>query len=139
LQNENTGTTEGGARGVTQPLGTAEREENCLSNTSDETSATEPKAIFALRATPLPAPTVDEYREYLDEFEITEDQKIELLQTLWWIAVTFADIGWGVDSVQKCIPSLSEFSSAAESDALEGIDTKNEFNGAVSARKDHSP
>jgi hypothetical protein len=87
----------------------------------------------------LAAPAVDEYREYLDEFEITEEQKAELLQTLWWIMVTFADIGWGVDSVQQCVPSLADFSSAAESDGLEPTETTIEFNDAVTAGKDRSP
>lgn len=58
---------------------------------------------------PLSPPKVDEYREYLDEFEITEDQKTELLSTLWWIMVSFVDMGFGVDAVQRCLPGLKEF------------------------------
>lgn len=73
-------------------------------------------------------PTVDEYREYLDDFEISETQKEELLRTVWWIAMTFVDIGWKVDSVQLCLPELGEISLGEDDDALELTDPKNDFN-----------
>lgn len=78
----------------------------------------------------LPSPTVDEYREYLDEFELTEEQKLELLQTLWWIMVSFVDIGFGIDSVQRCLPALEEMTLASEENELEqSVHTQN-VNGA---------
>lgn len=53
-----------------------------------------------------------EFREYVDEFEMTDDQKDELLRALWSVAVTFADLGWGVESVQHVMPASAEPSSA---------------------------
>jgi hypothetical protein len=62
---------------------------------------------------------VAKYRRHIDHFDISEKQKIELLQTLWSIMRSFAELGYGVDNVQRVIPALAEFSSRAESDALE--------------------
>lgn len=69
---------------------------------------------------PLTPPTVDEYREYLDEFEITEEQKTELLSTLWWIMVSFVDMGFGVDSVQRCLPALRDLGLTSGASELDG-------------------
>lgn len=84
----------------------------------------------------LPSPTVDEYREYLDEYNITEDQKVELLQTLWWIVLSFVDIGFGIDSVQRCLPALEEMTLASDENELEeGIHTQ-QFNGTNASGKE---
>lgn len=41
-----------------------------------------------------------EYMEYVEDFELSEEQKIELLKTLWEITAAFARWGYGIDSVQ---------------------------------------
>lgn len=48
----------------------------------------------------------DDYRHYLNDFDLTEDQQNELLQTLWFIMNTMVDIGWGVDTVQMFFPDI---------------------------------
>ena len=48
----------------------------------------------------------DDYRHHFNEFDLTEDQKNELLQTLWSIMSTLVDIGWGVDTVQMLLPDI---------------------------------
>ena len=48
----------------------------------------------------------DDYRHHLDEFDLTQEQQNELLQTLWSIMSTMVDIGWGVDTVQILLPDL---------------------------------
>lgn len=70
-------------------------------------------------AAALPLPSLNEYREFLDEYELSEEQKHELLQTLWWIMVSFVDVGFGIDSVQRCLPALEEISLANGENALE--------------------
>ncbi|RLJ20759.1 hypothetical protein DJ030_06355 [bacterium endosymbiont of Escarpia laminata] len=57
----------------------------------------------------------DEYRHYLEEFDMTEAQQNELLQTLWHIMSAFVDMGWGLDSVQL-LPALMEKSAGQDSD-----------------------
>lgn len=50
--------------------------------------------------------TAEQFRHHIDEFDLTEEQQTELLQTLWNIMSTFVDIGWGVDTVQLYLPEL---------------------------------
>lgn len=47
-----------------------------------------------------------DYLEHLDSFDLTDEQKTELLQTLWDIMSRMVDIGWGVDSMQLMLPAL---------------------------------
>lgn len=48
------------------------------------------------------SPTCDpeKYREHVEEFDLSEQEQSELLQTLWSIMATFVDMGFGVDSFQ---------------------------------------
>ena len=41
------------------------------------------------------------------EFDLTEEQKLELLQTLWTIMQTMVDIGFGLDSTQMFLSKLT--------------------------------
>lgn len=47
-----------------------------------------------------------EYMQYVEDFELTEEQKIELLRTLWEITAAFARWGYGIDSVQFLTAAL---------------------------------
>ncbi len=40
----------------------------------------------------------DAYGQYLEESDLSDDQKIELIETLWSIVVSFVDLGFGVGS-----------------------------------------
>ena len=42
----------------------------------------------------------DDYREDLEEFDLSNDQQDDLLAVLWNIMRTFVEIGFGLDSVQ---------------------------------------
>jgi len=48
-----------------------------------------------------------EYLVYLDHTNLSEAQKIELLQTLWSIISAFVDLSFGIDPVQQMLPSAS--------------------------------
>lgn len=61
---------------------------------------------------------VAKYREHVDDLDLTEAQKAELLRTLWWIMATFVDLGFRVDSVQVLLPAFNEAASLEESGAL---------------------
>lgn len=40
------------------------------------------------------------YAEYLNESDLSEEEKREFIQTLWYIVVSFVDLGFGVSSTQ---------------------------------------
>ncbi|MCI0466835.1 MAG: hypothetical protein L0Y57_07505 [Beijerinckiaceae bacterium] len=40
------------------------------------------------------------YQSHVEDFDLTAEQKVELLQTLWAIMTAFVDLGFGVDAVQ---------------------------------------
>ena len=56
-----------------------------------------------------------EYLPYLDDTHLSEDQKLELLQTLRSILSAFVDQGFGVDSVHLAQPQHQN--GTAETDA----------------------
>jgi len=60
-------------------------------------------------ATSSPAPQEDlrEYLAFLDDTNLSEAQKIELLQTLWSIMPAFVDLAFGTDPVQQALPSIT--------------------------------
>jgi len=49
--------------------------------------------------------TVDwkRYEEYLEDSSLSEAQKREFLQALWYIISTFIDLGFGVEPVQQAL------------------------------------
>ncbi len=69
----------------------------------------------------------DDYRHHLNEFDLSEEQQNELLQTLWSIMSALVDIGWGVDTVQLLLPDM--FAEVAP-DSEKLLESKNtpEFN-----------
>lgn len=50
-----------------------------------------------------PVLTIDyeKYAHFLEDSDLTEDQKQEFLQTLWNIIVEFVSLGWGVHPLQQ--------------------------------------
>jgi len=71
----------------------------------DEIINTDNKVTIKDTATPLKLEP-DDYRHHLDEFDLTQEQQNELLESLWTIMSTLVDIGWGVDTVQILLPEL---------------------------------
>jgi hypothetical protein len=67
----------------------------------------------------IPPLDLSRYSSELAELDLTEEQEAELLKTLYFIMATFVDLGFGVDSVTRALPALADFSSSADSDALE--------------------
>lgn len=64
----------------------------------------------------VPPLDADKYREYVEDFDLPEERKIELLKTLWWIMAAFVDLGFGVDSVQRLLPALNDAKDESEAD-----------------------
>lgn len=46
---------------------------------------------------------VEYYQAFLDDTDISDEQKKELIETLWNIVVTFVDLGFGIEPVQQAI------------------------------------
>lgn len=44
---------------------------------------------------------VEKYQTYLDDADLTGDQKEEFLKALWSIIVAFVDLGFGISPLQK--------------------------------------
>lgn len=76
---------------------------------------------------------VETYLPCVEKFDITEAQKVELLQTLRNIMSAFVDLGWDVDSVPDLIPAWREISgySGKTNVQINGDDCSTEFNGAA--------
>lgn len=51
--------------------------------------------------TPTLEVEVDEYQAYLDDPNISDDQKAEMIEILWSIVVNFVDMGFGIHPVQE--------------------------------------
>ena len=56
----------------------------------------------------------DKYLPELQDFDLTDEQKIELLQTLWSIMKAFVEVGFGVDSIHHFVPALSAIAQENE-------------------------
>lgn len=52
---------------------------------------------------PVPALRFDwtEWLPYLDDQDIPEEQKRELIETLWAIIIGFVDLGWRIDATHE--------------------------------------
>ena len=44
---------------------------------------------------------VEFYQSFLDDADIPEDKKCELIETLWQIVVQFVDLGFGIHPLQQ--------------------------------------
>ena len=71
------------------------------------------------------------YLSFAEEFDLTLEEKIDLLHTLWKMMATFVDRAWGVDPVQL-LPAFNEFSFQTRTNALHQGDIVTERDGQQS-------
>lgn len=76
------------------------------------------------------APPCDlqKYYEYVEDFDLSEEERIELLKTIWMIMAAFVDLGFGVDSIQL-LPSSDqkpEGVSSHDTDEPGGAESRNQ-------------
>lgn len=90
-----------------------------MTRTTDDPDTTDLATVEPTTVATIPKLDAAKYMAELEDCELSEAQKAELLQTLWFIMATFVDLGFGVDSVTRALPALADFSSSADSDALE--------------------
>lgn len=63
-------------------------------------------------------PDIDKYRRHVDHFDLTEDQKVDLIQSVWRVVEGFADQAFGIDPVQL-VGRASDKDAGARSVVLE--------------------
>ncbi len=84
-------------------------------------------------APPRPSLTIDwdYYLAFLEGSDVSEEQKRELIETLWSIVVSFVDLGFGVHPLQQALPEeceqLPDMSEILASDLSNVISSKHQF------------
>ena len=63
------------------------------------------------------------YLAEIEDWDVSEAQKVEFLQTLWSILCSFVELGFGVDSVQHLLPELAGKTSVTSGNELECKDS----------------
>jgi hypothetical protein len=66
-----------------------------------------PSLAQAAVSNPASHEDLREYLAFLDDTNLTEAQKIELLRTLWSIMSAFVDLAFGTDPVQQALPPIT--------------------------------
>lgn len=61
---------------------------------------------------------INKYRPFFDEFDLTDDQKIAMIEALWSIADTVADLAYGVHPTQL-VGNANDNDSLSESNMIE--------------------
>ncbi|WP_127598159.1 hypothetical protein [Nitratireductor alexandrii] len=58
-------------------------------------------------------PDIEKYRHFVDRFDLTEEEKAELIHTVWRVVEGFAYRAFRLDPVQQVVrPSVTEDASA---------------------------
>lgn len=83
--------------------------------------------------TDMPPFDPQNYRPYVDDLDLSAEQKDELLRTLFSIMSAFVRLGFDVDSVQHVLPALAQKSSEMDSGEVQGIIASPQFNVAADA------
>jgi len=63
-----------------------------------------------------------EFAHFLDDSDLTEEQKLEYIQTVWQIVLQFIDMGFGIHPIQQACGQFDEAAALcgdADSDMVE--------------------
>lgn len=73
----------------------------------------------------LPSLTIDWelYASYLEDSDLTDDQKRDFIEALWGIVVAFVDLGFGTHPVQQACAQGSEKALISDADLLKLLET----------------
>lgn len=64
-------------------------------------------------------PDIEKYRKFVDHYDLSEEEKIEFIRTVWRIMESFADAAFGIHPVQLAKGSASDMSSDTTIDDVE--------------------
>lgn len=89
--------------------------------------------ITALQEKPIVTVDYEFYAKFLEDSEMNEAQKRELIESLWNIIVQFVDLGFGVHPLQQACEQEFDLSPTSDSIAVKSgqILPKTEFENAV--------
>ena len=71
---------------------------------------------------------VDRYQKYLDDADLSDAQKQDVLEALWSIIVNFVDLGFGVHPVQRACGQPSEVGSESSTQGDDVINCNEPIN-----------
>lgn len=71
----------------------------------------------------------DLYGKMLEASDLTEEQKREFIETLWWIVRAFVDLGFGIHPVQQSCGETDDLARFIAGDVV-GSDMRAEFDNA---------
>jgi hypothetical protein len=93
----------------------------------DETRKVGNKSLadnFDALARPIVTVDVKKYESWLDDPDLSEEQKEEFLQALWSIVVTFVELGFGVHPLQEVCGQNSESASQRPKEVFGNVRSK---------------
>lgn len=97
----------------------------------------EANASESSAARPILRVDVEKYQAFLDDTDLSETQKEQLIEALWSIIVSFVELGFGVHPVQEACGQLPETETErgkSDADALYSKDgLSDDFKEAVTA------
>lgn len=101
-----------------------------LHSSERDAPAARPNETSAPSAKSQPVITVDyeAYAHLLDDADLSEDDKRELLQALWSIICSFVQLGYGVHPAQQACGKLLENSPKPALTAPNMVHCKEQFN-----------
>ena len=75
-------------------------------------------------STDYPTLTIDweTYGQMLADSDLSEDEQIELIQTLWSIVVAFVDLGFGIHPAQQCCGEEGMITTDVDDDVVHSSD-----------------
>ncbi|MCV0370513.1 hypothetical protein [Filomicrobium sp.] len=79
---------------------------------------------FDASARPIVTVDVEKYQAYLDDPNLSEEQKEEFLQAIWSIMVAFVDLGFGVHPLQEVCGQDSEESCPCAKGGFDQVKSK---------------
>lgn len=85
---------------------------------------------------PKPLFNSQDYANDLRDLDLTEEQRQELLKTLWSIMSMMVDLGWGLDTVQMFLPNLFNQTGNNPNDKLMLDNSPSETEARLSAQKE---
>ncbi len=72
----------------------------------DTTNGTSTPLQSGKRARPTLQVDIERYAPYLEDADITDEQKRELIEALWSIMISFVDLGFGIEPVQQVVSEI---------------------------------
>ncbi len=107
-----------------------------IDNKKKDSSENKPENLTSTRKRTALSLDVDYYQSFLDDTDIPEDKKRELIETLWSIVVSFVDLGFGVHPVQLAKQAGDELMSGPFAKLIADIDQEKQENTSENRNKD---